>query len=222
MEKQRTDYELVILSQKGDKKAELELWNRYEPLRIKKHKELLTITNKKFDEEEYAEWTQTAYEKFKNQMAGVRINDIKKPETWTIWIRLNGYWNSMNRDIISHAKKKHDNEVAAEVSIKDGETLSLFDQNSAMSMPNEFTPVAQEIVNKAFQKTLDELSEKQRKLLILKSEGETMASICKKCSSSRKDAELALKYGQEKLKGNIAEFSKKYALSYDDISEALS
>ncbi|MBR6610829.1 MAG: sigma-70 family RNA polymerase sigma factor [Campylobacter sp.] len=217
-----TDYELVQKSQMGDKSAELELWNKYEPLRIKKHNELLNLTNRKFDKEEYDEWTQTAYEKFKNQMAGVRLNDIKKPDTWTIWIRLNGYWNSMNRDIISHAKKKYDNEVAAEISVKEGDTLSLFDQNSALSSPNEFIPIAQDIVKKAFQKTLDELSDKQRKLFILKSEGETMASICKKCAASRKDAEFALKFGQEKLKGNIAELSKKYAMSYDDIKEALS
>ena len=83
-----TDYELVQKSQMGDKSAELELWNKYEPLRIKKHNELLNLTNRKFDKEEYDEWTQTAYEKFKNQMAGVRLNDIKKPDTWTIWIRL--------------------------------------------------------------------------------------------------------------------------------------
>ncbi len=217
-----TDYELVQKSQMGDKSAELELWNKYEPLRIKKHNELLNLTNRKFDKEEYDEWTQTAYEKFKNQMAGVRLNDIKKPDTWTIWIRLNGYWNSMNRDIISHAKKKYDNEVAAEISVKEGDTLSLFDQNSALSSPNEFIPIAQDVVKKAFQKTLDELSDKQRKLFILKSEGETMASICKKCAASRKDAEFALKFGQEKLKGNIAELSKKYAMSYDDIKEALS
>ena len=149
-----TDYELVQKSQMGDKSAELELWNKYEPLRIKKHNELLNLTNRKFDKEEYDEWTQTAYEKFKNQMAGVRLNDIKKPDTWTIWIRLNGYWNSMNRDIISHAKKKYDNEVAAEISVKEGDTLSLFDQNSALSSPNEFIPIAQDIVKKAFQKTL--------------------------------------------------------------------
>ena len=128
----------------------------------------------------------------------------------------------MNRDIISHAKKKYDNEVAAEISVKEGDTLSLFDQNSALSSPNEFIPIAQDIVKKAFQKTLDELSDKQRKLFILKAEGETMASICKKCAASRKDAEFALKFGQEKLKGNIAELSKKYAMSYDDIKEALS
>ena len=217
-----TDYELVQKSQMGDKSAELELWNKYEPLRIKKHNELLNLTNRKFDKEEYDEWTQTAYEKFKNQMAGVRLNDIKKPDTWTIWIRLNGYWNSMNRDIISHAKKKYDNEVAAEISVKEGDTLSLFDQNSAAETPNEIAPMAKEIINQAFEKTLTELSEKQRKLFILKSEGETMASICKKCAASRKDAEFALKFGQEKLKGNIAELSKKYAMSYDDIKEALS
>lgn len=222
MVKNCTDYELVEKSQKGDITAELELWNRYEPLRIKKHNELLSLTNRKFDKEEYAEWTQTAYEKFKNQMAGVRLNDIKKPETWTIWIRLNGYWNSMNRDIISHAKKKYDNEVSAEITMKEGETLSLFDQNVALTPPNEVTPMAKEIINQAFEKTLTELSEKQRKLFILKSEGETMASICKKCAASRKDAEFALKFGQEKFKGNIAELSKKYAMSYDDIREALS
>ena len=222
MAKNYTDYELVEKSQKGDITAELELWNRYEPLRIKKHNELLSLTNRKFDKEEYAEWTQTAHEKFKNQMAGVRLNDIKKPETWTIWIRLNGYWNSMNRDIISHAKKKYDNEVSAEITMNEGETLSLFDQNAAMTPPNEVTPMAKEIINQAFEKTLTELSEKQRKLFILKSEGETMASICKKCAASRKDAEFALKFGQEKFKGNIAELSKKYAMSYDDIREALS
>lgn len=222
MEKIYTDYELVEKSQQGDTKAELELWNRYEPLRIKKHNELLSLTNRKFDKEEYAEWTQTAYEKFKNQMAGVRLNDIKKPATWTIWIRLNGYWNSMNRDIISHAKKKYDNEISAEITMKEGETLSLFDQSAAAETPNEVAPMAKEIINQAFEKTLKELSDKQRKLFILKSEGETMASICKKCSASRKDAEFALKFGQEKFKGNIAELSKKYSMSYEDIREALS
>lgn len=222
MEKIYTDYELVEKSQQGDTKAELELWNRYEPLRIKKHNELLFLTNRKFDKEEYAEWTQTAYEKFKNQMAGVRLNDIKKPATWTIWIRLNGYWNSMNRDIISHAKKKYDNEVSAEITMKEGETLSLFDQSAAAETPNEVAPMAKEIINQAFEKTLKELSDKQRKLFILKSEGETMASICKKCSASRKDAEFALKFGQEKFKGNIAKLSKKYSMSYEDIREALS
>ena len=155
-------------------------------------------------------------------MAGVRLNDIKKPETWTIWIRLNGYWNSMNRDIISHAKKKYDNEVSAEITMSEGETLSLFDQNVAITPLNEVTPMAKEIINQAFEKTLTELSEKQRKLFILKSEGETMASICKKCAASRKDAEFVLKFGQEKFKKNIAELSKKYAMSYDDIREALS
>ena len=184
--------------------------------------ELLSLTNRKFDKEEYAEWTQTAYEKFKNQMAGVRLNDIKKPETWTIWIRLNGYWNSMNRDIISHAKKKYDNEVSAEITMSEGETLSLFDQNVAITPLNEVMPMAKEIINQAFEKTLTELSEKQRKLFILKSEGETMASICKKCAASRKDAEFVLKFGQEKFKKNIAELSKKYAMSYDDIREVLS
>ena len=43
-----------------------------------------------------------------------------------------------------------------------------------------------------------------------------MASICKKCAASRKDAEFALKFGQEKFKGNIAELSKKYNVEYDD------
>ena len=221
MEKIYTDYELVEKSQKGDTKAELELWNRYEPLRIKKHNELLTLTNKKFDKEEYEEWTQTAYEKFKNQMPGVRLNDIKKPDTWTIWIRLNGYWNSMNRDIISHAKKKYDNEVSSEVSLKNGETLSLFDQNISQTAQDEITPIAKDIVNKAFEKTLGELSEKQKKLFILKSEGETMSSICKKCASSRKDAEFALKFGQEKFRNNISELSKKYSMSCEDVFAAL-
>ena len=112
--------------------------------------------------------------------------------------------------------------VSAEITMKEGETLSLFDQNAAMTPPNEVAPMAKEIINQAFEKTLTELSEKQRKLFILKSEGETMASICKKCAASRKDAEFALKFGQEKFKGNIAELSKKYAMSYDDIREALS
>lgn len=222
MEKIYTDYDLVEKSQQGDTKAELELWNRYEPLRIKKHNELLSLTNRKFDKEEYAEWTQIAYEKFKNQMAGVRLNDIKKPATWTIWIRLNGYWNSMNRDIISHAKKKHNNEVSAEISMEKGETLSLFDQSVVVEPPNEIAFIVKRIINQAFEKTLKELSEKQRKLFILKSEGKTMAFICKKCIASRKDAEFALKFGQEKFKRNIADLSKKYSISYSDIQEALS
>ena len=68
-----TDYELVQKSQMGDKSAELELWNKYEPLRIKKHNELLNLTNRKFDKEEYDEWTQTAYEKFKNLILSLNL-----------------------------------------------------------------------------------------------------------------------------------------------------
>ena len=98
----------------------------------------------------------------------------------------------------------------------------MYDQAAEMAPQNEFAPIAKNIVNEAFQKTLNELSEKQRKLLILKSEGETMSSICKKCASSRRDAELALRFGQEKLKGNINELSEKYAMSFESVMEALS
>ena len=162
-----TDFELVKLSQKGDLKAELELWNKYEPLRIKKHNEYLKIMGKHFDEEEYQEWTQIAYEKFKNQMKGVRLADIKKPDTWTIWIRLTGYWNSMNRDLISQSIKRYKNEISSEIDVQNDDTLSLYDQIAATKTEDSFMPIAQKIVNKAFQKTLNELSEKQRKLLIL-------------------------------------------------------
>ena len=55
--------------------------------------------------------------------------------------------------------------VSAEITMSEGETLSLFDQNVAITPLNEVTPMAKEIINQAFEKTLTELSEKRRHAL---------------------------------------------------------
>src|SRR5574344_860344 len=186
MVKDCTDYELVEKSQKGDITAELKLWNRYEPLRIKKHNELLSLTNRKFDKEEYAEWTQTAYEKFKNQMAGVRLNDIKKPETWTIWIRLNGYWNSMNRDLIGKSIKISKNEKSEmPIGDKDGASTSsttnidIAYEDLSEIRDDPMKKMAQKIVNMSMKKMESELNEKQLKLIKMRMNSDTASKIRK-------------------------------------------
>lgn len=225
----RKDYELVKLSQKGNEEAILELWDKYFELRQKKRFEFLKICKSHgiSYSEDFDGYDSYAFEKFHNQMDGVRIKDIKKPETWSIWIRLNGYWNSMNRDLIGKSIKISKNEKSEmPIGDKDGTSTSsttnidIAYEGLSEIRDDQMKKMAQKIVNMSMKKMESELNEKQLKLIKMRMNSDTASKIRKELHVSDQSISQVLDYAKSRLSFWISEYSKKNnlgTLSYNDI-----
>ena len=78
----RPDMELVINAQKGDEKSYVELWDKFFLLRQKEKFEFINWCKQHHIEnavyQDYVDsWDADAWEKFRNQMPGIRIDELK-------------------------------------------------------------------------------------------------------------------------------------------------
>ena len=111
--KPRTDRELVTIYQKeiGPEKykAANELWDKYKLFVSKMKGELKRICkdNEIRMPDIFREYQNRAYEKFIHQLDGINMERVQHHKNWTISIRLHGYLQSMNRDLINASYKKY-------------------------------------------------------------------------------------------------------------------
>lgn len=224
----RSDYDLIVACQdKNSKKAFNELWDKYFLLRQKKKYELRNIAARNgFDmSEELQNWEADAWEKFKMQMEGVDRTKIKNPDTWKIYIRLNGYWNSMNRDILHGKIKKFEKEVQDSV-LRGNSSSEEYDTDRFYTYnENKDTKLYQTIFNKALQRTYSGLDKNQKKIFDMKSQKFSIKDISEKLHTSPDIVKLNLKAAKQTLSNNIenvsaSEYGQK--ISYKDIVEGLS
>lgn len=78
-----TDYELV------KSKSYYEIWKKYQPLIMKFYVKL--TDNKIYAFDGFQDFYQSCYEYVVQAVDSIKLNKIKKPETWTIYIQLYHY-----------------------------------------------------------------------------------------------------------------------------------
>lgn len=224
----RSDYDLIIACQdKHSKKAFNELWDKYKLLRQKKKFELRNIAVRNgFDvTEELENWEADAWEKFILQMEGVDRNKIKNPDTWKIYIRLNGYWNSMNRDILHGKIKKFQKEVQDSV-LRGDSSSEEFDTDRFYSYnENKDIKLYQTIFNKALERTYSGFDKNQKKIFDMKSQKFSIKDISEKLHTSTDIVKLNLKAAKQTLSNNIEEVSAVelgHKITYKDLIDNLS
>lgn len=238
----KTDFELVKNAQAGDKAAYEEMWDKYYLLRQKEKFSFIkwckahNIAQSMF--QDYADsWDSDAYEKFYNQMTGVRLNELlakgHTPDKWGITIRLIGYFHVVNRSYTNALLKKlnkETNECSVRNKDKDKDNsnamtnidLAQF-KNSAYD-DNEMKSLAKEVFNEAWQNVLNEMDDKQRALIEMKSNKSTTRKICQKFGLSSKAVNSYIDYSKTRLQSWIDKVSKSRGIpmTYEDIVSALS
>lgn len=232
----RTDMDLVIGAQKGDESCYVELWDKYFLLRQKEKFSFINwcknhkISNNIY--QDYVEsWESDAWEKFRNQMAGVRINDLKTkgytPENWGITIRLKGYFEVVNRSYSNTIIKKLTNETSNVINYNNGdkesENVSVFD-NIACNENNDndiLKNYAKKLFKKSYSKMLSDLNMKQHKVISMKEENESISSITKTLGIKRKEANEILSFAKDRLEYWVEQTSKNdgIPMTYNDMIE---
>lgn len=222
----RSDFDLVIAyKNKKDKKALLELWDKYFLLRQKKKFELRSIAVKNgFDISEHLEnWEADAWEKFVLQMDGIDRAKIKNPETWKIYIRLNGYWNSMNRDILHDKIKKFKFEV--QDSTLRGSSSEEYDTDRFYTYNEDKDKnIYRTIFNEAIKATYSGLDSKQKKIFDMKSQKCSIKEISEKMKTSPDIIKMNIKATKQIFSNNIEKVSSEefgHKISYNELVEAL-
>lgn len=231
----RSDFELVEKAQQGEAKAYEELWDKYFLLRQKEKFSFIKWCKghhieRAFYEDFVDTWDNDAYEKFYNQMSGVRLDELvakgHTSDNWKIAIRLTGYFQVVNRSYTTKILNKLNKETA-EISIhnKDDEksnSLTNIDIQGAKSF-DEIKPLAKKVFNIAWQAALDEMTDKQRKLIEMKSEGASMSAISSKLNVSAKVIKQVITHSKDRLSYWVAKKSEQMntPMKYADMLEYL-
>lgn len=223
----RSDYSLVTEYQDTKSTEALhELWDKYDHLRLKKKGELNALAKRHNFEiaDDLQNWDAEAWVKFINQMPGVERERIKNPDTWTIYIRLNGYWNSMNRDII-HALIKSKKHLLSSSSYDKDEEKEYQTNRMFVFKEDKDRKVYQSLFNSALAKTFSEISQQQKSIFNMKGQKMPITEISKKLNISPNDIRFSLKEIKKSLSKNIElsslkDFGKK--ISYSEMVELLS
>jgi hypothetical protein len=236
----RTDRELVYAYQHSRKKenkdaAAFELWEKYFKLRMKMKHELiaLCVRNNLYMPEIIEEYDSEAWIKFIEQMDGVRLNDVAHIENWSIYIRLWGYWRSMNRDLLKHwfDWKKNTTPIYSLNSDKSeniGDGLTNIDVFEAAHNGDKIQSdielnSAREIFWEAIEELKKEISPKQYNLINMKYQGKKNREIIKTLQINNKILNEQLLFIKGKLENIIVQVAKQKGNSgnYNEIIEAL-
>lgn len=234
----KSDWELAVGSQKGDKAATEELWDKYYCLRQKEKFSFLKWCKEHFrnveDYEQYFEaWDSEAFEKFVSQMNGIRFDELeakgygpsKPSKRWGIAIRLQGYFQCLNRQFTNALLRKANNEVCIH-SVRNKSSSS---ENSLTNIDLECSrtydsgdnmkALAKEVFSRAFSKMLSELSPEQKKLLNLKSEKKRTNEICKTMGTSSTVIRQVVDYSKSRLSSLIQSTSRSLGMpmTYEDV-----
>jgi hypothetical protein len=237
----RTDRELVYAYQhcrKESNKQEAleELWAKYFLLRMKMKHELIALCmrNNLYMPETIEEYDSEAWVKFVEQMDGIRLHDVDHIPNWSVYIRLWGYWRSMNRDLLKHWFDWKLNTIPiyslnSEKSESVGDGLTNIDVHEAAHHSNKIQSdielnSAREIFWEAIEELKKEITPKQYDLINMKYKGTKNREIIKTLQINNKILEEQLVFIKGKLQKIIVNVSKKRGCqqTYGDIVEALS
>ena len=227
----RTDMDLVIAAQKGEENAYVELWDKFFLLRQKEKFSFIrwcqTHKISNYVYQDYVDsWEADAWEKFRNQMAGIRIDELKSkgytPEKWGITIRLQGYFEVVNRSYSNRILKRLNNEMPNVAFYKDGDDEGVNIIEEVLSSEDDgLRSYAKKILRESYKNMLKDLDTKQRKIITMKSENKSISSIVCDLEIKRNDVSKALKTAKERLEYWIEKASKAdgVPMTYNDLVE---
>lgn len=237
----KSDMELVVGAQAGNNEDFYEMWDKYKYLRIKEKSDFINWCkehNVSWNTyQEYVDnWDSDAWEKFKNQMPGVRVEDLKKkgytPDNWGIYIRLKGYFEIVNRSYSNQLMKRLINETEIKTIGRDknGESsknsttnidIAAMEDEGYENSPLKYC--AQDVFNKAFKKMVGELDAGQRNILEAKQRGDSVSTICSDYNTNRKNVNAVLDYAKSRLSYWVEKVStaENIGMSYKEMLEYL-
>lgn len=227
----RTDMDLVIAAQKGEEDAYVELWDKFFLLRQKEKFSFIKWCQShkigNYVYQDYVDsWDADAWEKFYNQMAGIRINELKSkgytPENWGITIRLQGYFEVVNRSYSNKILKRLNNEMPNTTFYQNGDDDGVnIIEEVLSSEDNGLKSYAKKILHKSYKNMLKDLDIKQRKIITMKSENKSVSSIVNDLSIKRSDVNNVLKIAKERLEYWVEKASKAdgVPMTYADLVE---
>lgn len=223
----RSDYDLVVDYQDTKNKDALyELWDKYFLLRQKKKFELRSIAVKNgFNvTEELEGWEMDAWEKFFKQMDSIDRTKIKSPETWKIYIRLNGYWNSMNRDILHGRIKKFKHEIEDNV-LRGNTNSNDYDTDRFYQYTEDYNKdFYRSVFNEALKVTYSGLDKKQQKIFDMKSQKFSIKEISEKMKTTPDIVKFNIKATKQIFSNNIEKISTEqfgHRITYDEMVNSL-
>ena len=213
----KTDMELVISAQKGNESAYQELWDKFFLLRQKEKFSFINWCKKHRIEnyiyQDYVDsWEADAWEKFRNQMPGIRIKELKSkgytPENWGITIRLQGYFEVVNRSYSNSILKKLNKEIPSVhyYNNDSNESVSILDNISRDE--DILKNYAKKIFKKSYSKMLEDLDKKQRKVLSMKEDDNSVSAIVRELGIKRKEATDTLAFAKTRLEYWVEKSSK--------------
>jgi len=205
-----------------------ELWEKYFKLRMKMKFQLIKVCrrNNLIMPEIIEEYDSESWIKFIEQMDGIRLHDVAHIPNWSVYIRLWGYWRSMNRDILKKwfdwkkfttpiipvSKDSEQNEGLSNMDVEIAKRYSQLDDEVQLSINQEI-----------FRDSLDQLTEsittKQKRLLIMKMHGAKNREIMTKLKMDNKTYKENINILKIALKSIIEQIASKKGLklSYDDL-----
>ena len=217
-------------------KAIYELWDKYFKLRMKMKFELISLArrNNLHITEIVEEYDAYAWATFITQMDGIDLSRVEHLPNWSMYIRVWGYWRSMNRDILKEWFNWTLNTVPIEGIIKnDGKnetesSISNIDvqyaKDSHNSVENKYD---MDLNKKIFWESIDQLktflTEKQKKLLNMKINGIKNSEILKKLNITNNIYKEQLAFIKSQFNVVIQEVGHKYNsnMNYEELTQAL-
>ena len=180
-------------------KAIYELWDKYFKLRMKMKFELISLArrNSLHMTELIEEYDAYAWNVFITQMDGIELERVEHLKNWSMYIRIWGYWRSMNRDMLKEwftwtlnttpiegiIKNDSKGEIDSSVTNIDVQAA----KNTHNSIENQYNT---DINKKIFWESIDQLKEiltvKQRKILNMKINGTKTLDIVKRMNITNK------------------------------------
>jgi len=163
--------------------AAYELWDKYFKLRMKMKHQLIALCqrNNIYMQEDIEEYDSEAWQEFIKQMPGVRLEDVEHLPNWSIYIRLWGYWRSMNRNILKRWFDWKNNTTPIFISNENNETFSNLDKEIArhgdLVDHNLHISKSQTILWESFDILKNKLSQKEKQLLNMKVQGKKNREI---------------------------------------------
>jgi DNA-binding CsgD family transcriptional regulator len=236
----RTDRELVYAYQHCRKpenkmRAANELWEKYFKLRMKMKHELISLClrNGLKMPEVIEEYDSEAWIKFIEQFDGIDLERVAHIQNWSIYIRLWGYWRSMNRDMLKHwfdwqknTTPIHGVKTRDDKDLNDSLTnLDIHEAEHHHDQTHNDIEVnnARAVFWEALEQLKDEITPSQYKLINMKYKGIKNREIMKTLSISTKTLNDNLTDIKSKLVAVIARTAKKKGLdlNYNDLIEVL-
>jgi hypothetical protein len=223
--KYRSDRELVeqyqtATSQEKKNEAAYEMWDKFYLLRQKMKFELVTLAHKhNYKMQDIIDsWDAYAWEKFIHQFDGIRLeNPATKKPNWSNYIRLWGYWRSMNRDLIGAYLDFVKNNISYEASLTDNEDdkgLEALIGTKDNVDSETHKQKAQSKFWEAFDKFKETLSPKQKILLNMRAANAGDVEIRNKLGITKKIYEAEVYLLRERFK---AYFGQDYNELLEDL-----